>query len=113
VGEAARRLCMTGDECSPNPTVSCSTRTPTTTNGKCLSRKPGYLHDAATVLAILAVPTPTAMAIMGWSSAEMAARYQHVIDSIREGVADQVGGLLWGTDDGPDGETPTDDCEVT
>ena len=52
-------------------------------------------HTAATVLAILAVPTPTAMAIMGWSSAEMAARYQHVLDSIRKGVADQVGGLLW------------------
>ncbi len=61
------------------------------------------LHDArhtgATVLAILAVPTPTAMAIMGWSSAEMAARYQHVLDSIRKGVADQVGGLLWGNED--------------
>jgi integrase len=52
-------------------------------------------HTAATVLAILAVPTPTAMAIMGWSSAAMAARYQHVLDSIRKGVADQVGGLLW------------------
>jgi hypothetical protein len=35
------------------------------------------------------------MAIMGWSSAEMAARYQHVLDSIRKGVADQVGELLW------------------
>jgi integrase len=56
-------------------------------------------HTAATVLAILAVPTPTVMAIMGWSSAEMAARYPHVLDSIRKGVADQVGGLLWGTDD--------------
>jgi integrase len=52
-------------------------------------------HTAATVLAILAVPTPTAMAIMGWSSAEMAVRYQHVLDSIRKGVADQVGALLW------------------
>jgi integrase len=52
-------------------------------------------HTAATVLAILAVPTPTAMAIMGWSSAEMAARYQHVLDSIRKGVADQVDELLW------------------
>jgi integrase len=52
-------------------------------------------HTAATVLAILAVPTPTAMAIMGWSSAAMAARYQHVLDTIRRGVADQVGGLLW------------------
>jgi integrase len=54
-------------------------------------------HTAATVLAILAVPTPTAMAIMGWSSAEMAAWYQHMLDSIRKGVADQVGGLVWGT----------------
>jgi integrase len=52
-------------------------------------------HTAATVLAILAVPTPTAMAIMGWSSATMAVRYQHVLDTIRKGVADQVGGLLW------------------
>jgi integrase len=38
-------------------------------------------HTAATVLAMLAVPTPTAMSIMGWSSAEMAARYQHVLDN--------------------------------
>jgi integrase len=52
-------------------------------------------HTAATVLAILNVPTSTAMAIMGWSTAEMAKRYQHVLDSIRKGVADQVGGLLW------------------
>jgi integrase len=52
-------------------------------------------HTAATVLAILNVPTSTAMAIMGWSTAEMAKRYQHVLDSIRKGVADQVGSLLW------------------
>jgi integrase len=52
-------------------------------------------HTAATVLLILAVPTPTAMAIMGWSSAAMATRYQHVLDSIRKDVAEQVGGLLW------------------
>jgi integrase len=72
-------------------------------------------HTAATVLAILAVPTPTAMAIMGWSSAEMAARYQHVLDSIRKGVADQVGGLLWevpaadlAADGRDDGDGPAD-----
>ena len=58
-------------------------------------------HTAATVLAILAVPTPTAMAIMGWSSAAMATRYQHVLDSILKGVAGQVGGLLW---DDPESE---------
>jgi integrase len=52
-------------------------------------------HTAATVLLILAVPTPTAMVIMGWSSAAMAKRYQHVLDSIRRDVASQVGGLLW------------------
>lgn len=52
-------------------------------------------HTAATVLLILGVPTPTAMAIMGWSSAAMAKRYQHLIDSIRQDVAKQVGGLLW------------------
>jgi integrase len=56
-------------------------------------------HTAATVLLILGVPTPTAMAIMGWSSATMARRYQHLIDSIRRDVAEQVGGLLWTADD--------------
>jgi integrase len=65
-------------------------------------------HTAATVLAILTVPTPTAMAIMGWSSAEMAARYQHVLDSIRKGVADQVGELLWDTADHDAGSDDTD-----
>jgi hypothetical protein len=41
------------------------------------------------------VPTPTAMAIMGWSSAEMAKRYQHMSDVIRSDVAERVAGLLW------------------
>jgi integrase len=52
-------------------------------------------HTAATVLGILRVPTSTAMALMGWSSAAMARRYQHVIDSVRHDVANQIGGLLW------------------
>jgi integrase len=56
-------------------------------------------HAAATVLLILGVPTPTAMALMGWSSAAMAKRYQHLIDTIRRDVAKQVGGLLWDADD--------------
>ena len=68
----------------------------------------GRLHDArhtaATVLAILAVPTPTAMAIMGWSTAASATRYQHVLDSILKGVAGQVGGLLW---DDPESDPAT------
>jgi integrase len=66
----------------------------------------GRLHDArhtaATVLNMLAVPTPTAMALMGWSTAEMAKRYQHMLDSIRRDVANQVGGLLWDTKSGQD-----------
>jgi integrase len=61
-------------------------------------------HTAATVLLILGVPTPTAMALMGWSSASMAKRYQHLIDVIRRDVAKQVGGLLWDT-----GDTQPDD----
>jgi integrase len=60
-------------------------------------------HTAATVLLILGVPTATAMAIMGWSSAAMAKRYQHLIDSIRRDVAKQVAGLLW------DREEPSED----
>ncbi|WP_433890695.1 tyrosine-type recombinase/integrase [Streptomyces sp. CA-111067] len=59
----------------------------------------GRLHDArhtaSTVLLILGVPERTVMSIMGWSSTAMAARYQHVTDSIRQDVAKRVGGLLW------------------
>ena len=51
-------------------------------------------HTTTTVLLILGIPTPTAMAIMGWSSAAMAKRYQHLIDSTRRDVAKQLGGLL-------------------
>ncbi len=45
------------------------------------------------------------MAIMGWSSAAIAKRYQHLIDSIRRDVAKQVGGLLWAAED----DEPDDD----
>ena len=49
----------------------------------------GRLHDArhtaATVLALLGVPTPTAMAIMGWSSAAMAARYSTCLTASARG----------------------------
>lgn len=61
-------------------------------------------HTAATVLLILGVPTSTVMRIMGWSSATMAKRYQHVVDSILTDVADQVGGLLWRETDEPEGD---------
>ncbi|MFF0249582.1 tyrosine-type recombinase/integrase [Streptosporangium sandarakinum] len=64
-------------------------------------------HTAATVLLILGVPMPTVMSIMGWASADMAKRYQHVTDPIRQAVAEQVGGLLWQVSEGaeePSGE---------
>ena len=46
-------------------------------------------------------PDPDPDGHHGWSSTAMAARYQHVLVTIRKGVADQVGGLLW--------EAPDDD----
>lgn len=59
-------------------------------------------HTAATVLLVLGVPERTAMALMGWSSTSMAARYQHVTDPIRRRVAKQLGGLLWPVDEASD-----------
>ncbi|MGH8833575.1 MAG: tyrosine-type recombinase/integrase [Actinomycetes bacterium] len=52
-------------------------------------------HTAATVLLILGVPVRTVMSLMGWSTTETAARYQHVTDAIRQQVARQVDGLIW------------------
>ncbi len=72
----------------------------------------GRLHDArhtaATVLLILGVPERAVMGLMGWSSTSMAARYQHMVDTVRTGVAEQVDGLIWepgtaGPDDDDDG----------
>ncbi|MEZ0095918.1 tyrosine-type recombinase/integrase [Streptacidiphilus sp. EB129] len=59
----------------------------------------GRLHDArhtaSTVLLLLGVPERIVMAIMGWSSASMAMRYQHVTDPMLHDVAEKVGSLLW------------------
>lgn len=66
----------------------------------------GRLHDArhtaATVLLLLGVSERLVMAIMGWSSTAMAARYQHVTDGMRRSVAEQVGGLIWKQPDKPE-----------
>ncbi|MFC4328740.1 tyrosine-type recombinase/integrase [Streptomyces andamanensis] len=62
----------------------------------------GRLHDArhtaATVLLILGVSERAVMGLMGWSTTAMAARYQHMVDSVRSDVARQVDGLIWSTD---------------
>lgn len=54
-------------------------------------------HTAATVLLVLGVPERVVMEIMGWSNTAMAKRYQHITAGLRRTVADQVGGLLWGS----------------
>ncbi|MBD9704090.1 tyrosine-type recombinase/integrase [Streptomyces sp. ID01-12c] len=59
----------------------------------------GRLHDArhtaATVLLILGVSERAVMGLMGWSTTAMAARYQHMVDSVRSDVARQIDGLIW------------------
>lgn len=35
------------------------------------------------------------MGLMGWSSTAMAARHQHMVDTVRNSVAEQVDGLIW------------------
>ncbi|MFJ2833146.1 tyrosine-type recombinase/integrase [Streptomyces sp. NPDC087263] len=56
-------------------------------------------HTAATVLLILGVSERAVMGLMGWSSTAMAARYQHMVDTVRSNVARQVDGLLWKSSD--------------
>ena len=58
-------------------------------------------HTAATVLLILGVSEQAVMGLMGWSTTAMAARYQHMVDSVRNDVARQVDGLIWNQDGGP------------
>jgi hypothetical protein len=58
-------------------------------------------HTAATVLLLLEVPLRTVMSIMGWSSVEMVARYQHITDAIRQKVAGQVDQVIWQTTSSP------------
>lgn len=48
------------------------------------------------MLLILGVPERAVMGLMGWSTTAMAARYQH----IRHDVAERVGGLIWGSQEG-------------
>ncbi|MFD9890945.1 tyrosine-type recombinase/integrase [Amycolatopsis sp. NPDC059027] len=54
-------------------------------------------HTAATVLLELGVNHRATMGVMGWSSANMAQRYQHLTTTVRRTIADQVGGHLWET----------------
>lgn len=64
----------------------------------------GRLHDArhtaATVLLILGVSERAVMGLMGWSTTAMAARYQHMVDTVRTRIAEQVDGLIWKSEPG-------------
>lgn len=40
------------------------------------------------------------MGLMGWSTTAMAARYQHMVDTVRRDIARQVDGLIWKPDNG-------------
>src|SRR5262249_61192342 len=59
----------------------------------------GRLHDArhtaATALLVLGVSERAVMGIMGWSSASMAKRYQHITDPILKDGPKRVDGLIW------------------
>nr|MBA3488706.1 tyrosine-type recombinase/integrase [Longispora sp. (in: high G+C Gram-positive bacteria)] len=62
----------------------------------------GRLHDArhtaATVLLIIETQQRAVMGVMGWSSADMVTRYQHVTDQIRQDIAKRVDGAIWQAD---------------
>lgn len=64
----------------------------------------GRLHDArhtaATVLLILGVHPRAVQYFMGWST-DQAKRYQHIVESLKREIADQIGGFLWGPEPGP------------
>lgn len=60
-------------------------------------------HTAATGLLILDVTNRAAMGVMGWSSASMAKRYQHLTDPVLHGIAERLDGLIWKPPDSPPG----------
>ncbi|MBA3489906.1 MAG: site-specific integrase [Longispora sp.] len=52
-------------------------------------------HTAATVLLVIGTQQRAVMDVMGWSSADMVKRYQHVTDPIRQEIARGVSDALW------------------
>lgn len=53
-------------------------------------------HSFATLLGELDITDRTTQAIMGWSDASQAKRYQKVRDVVLRAVADKVEGAIWG-----------------
>jgi integrase len=54
------------------------------------------------MLLVLKVPTRAVMDIMGWSQVSMTTRYQHVPQEVLNGIANQMGNLLWAESEDPD-----------
>lgn len=54
------------------------------------------------MLLILGVSERAVMGLMGWSTTAMAARYQHMVDTVRTNVAERVDGLIWSETVRPD-----------
>jgi integrase len=54
-------------------------------------------HTAATVLLLLGVDERVVMAVMGWSSAVMRKRYQHVTEPLLTDTARRVHDFFWGS----------------
>lgn len=52
-------------------------------------------HTAATTLLVMGIDPRVVMDIMGWSTASMLKRYQHVVDDLKAEAAKRVGAALW------------------
>ncbi len=50
---------------------------------------------AATTLLLFGVAERTVMGVRYWSHTAMVAQYQHLTTTIRQDVAQRIGGLLW------------------
>jgi Phage integrase family len=91
---------LTGDTLNPNTDYH-EWKSLLEEAGLCEGRLHDARHTAATVL-LLEVPPRTVMSIMGWPSAEMAARYQHITDAIRPEVVELVGHVICQITSSPD-----------
>ncbi len=63
-------------------------------------------HTAATTLLLMGVDGRIVMEMMGWSSAVMLKRYQHVMDVMKTDAANKVAGALWAPPEAPEPPAP-------
>lgn len=94
----------TTDGYSHSPMASQLTHALTTANGRNCYRPLVYARRGYTMHATQQRPCRV-LGVMGWSKIDMAQRYMHVPDQLRQQIASQLGGLLWTVpeNDGDDG----------